>query len=256
MGVFKRSDYNTLVDNVNSVIADPNSTCATVGELPHADPNTILKVRHFQTIRDAIDEYAAGNNNPPDSPCGPLTWNKPANPLTNMVLWFQKTVDEINSNLAALGDCDCEPCDNTTCRTPIAPITLFSSTDSTPDIHSLLEGAFGPSKCISRHAVLNLFSGSTEVGELFWWDGTNSGLSPITAATRVLNMQCDGSLDLSPLDIIVPGTGPGAGHTYAEYLANTFDLNTHVNNVNGTSFLLTLVLSIETGGADCVKTCP
>lgn len=118
MSVYDLKDHQDLIDAVNDVITSPPDPCVGTDSLTKPDKTVVFRVSAddyatWQDIRDKMDSYASANSG--STPCGPLTWTHP-DTLNNKTIWKQETIDEINTNLTILQECQCQctviPCDS------------------------------------------------------------------------------------------------------------------------------------------------
>lgn len=91
---FKRSDWNDLIDSVNSVITNPPSGCTARPPIEHVGPSTIWRKSHVRQLQDAIS-----------ATCNSIVFDAIPD------LWKQSIVDEIRSKLtqAWCNSSDCGP---------------------------------------------------------------------------------------------------------------------------------------------------
>lgn len=101
MSVFKRSDWNGLIDQVNNVITNPppDTDCQPQTAIEHVGPNTIWKKSHIREVQEAIK-----------ATCDEIEFD----PIPDK--WKQSIVDEIQDKLGQAwcnceDDDDDEPCD-------------------------------------------------------------------------------------------------------------------------------------------------
>jgi hypothetical protein len=91
--LFKRSDWNKLIDDVNAVITNPPGGCPPRPPLPHAGPRTRWKESHIRRIQEAIS-----------ATCPDIVW--PSIPLRLKA----STLRTLREKLAqAWCKCQCDP---------------------------------------------------------------------------------------------------------------------------------------------------
>lgn len=90
--VFKREDWNNLIDDVNSVLQNPPSGCDPLPPLDHVGPNHRWSKADIEQVHEAIM-----------ATCDEISFNSIPD------LWRQSTVDEIYEKLSeAWCDCECD----------------------------------------------------------------------------------------------------------------------------------------------------
>lgn len=93
MAVWKRKDWNEIIQRINDLSANPSQGCDPLPPLEEVGPNHRWSKSDIRTVQDRLTEICSENQF-----------------SAELRLWSQSVIDEINAAIAA-GWCGCEGCE-------------------------------------------------------------------------------------------------------------------------------------------------